>query len=358
MIASWEARQGDVDDARQMLKSMIDTSPDVAIALPALQQDVAQRQVRNATDGLAEAYLALAAALRSQDSNEFALVLLQLALDARPDLTAGRLLLADIMDTRGHPDAALAALAPIPDGDPLAVVIRLRRAALTQRTGDTDGALRMLAQIAHDYPDRSEPPAMEGDILRIKRRFADAVVAYDHAIALMGPPMPGSWPIFYDRGVALERSHQWPRAEADFLKALELSPDQPMVLNYLGYSWADQGRNLARARSLIERAAEARPNDGAILDSLGWVILRQGDVAKAVQFLERATELEPEDSAINGHLGDAYWAAGRKLEAEFQWRRSLTLNPEPEDVPKLQAKLRDSEQALHMPMQPVQKAVQ
>jgi Flp pilus assembly protein TadD len=130
------------------------------------------------------------------------------------------------------------------------------------------------------------------------------------------------------------------------------------VLNYLGYSWADQGRNLARARSLIERAAEARPNDGAILDSLGWVILRQGDVAKAVQFLERATELEPEDSAINGHLGDAYWAAGRKLEAEFQWRRSLTLNPEPEDVPKLQAKLRDSEQALHMPMQPVQKAVQ
>jgi tetratricopeptide (TPR) repeat protein len=358
MIASWQARQGDVDDARQTLKSMIDTSPDVAIALPALRQDVAQRQVRNATDGLAEAYLALAAALRSQDSNEFALVLLQLALDVRPDLTAGRLLLADIMDARGHADAALAALAPIHDSDPLAGVIRLRRAALTQRAGDADAALRMLTQIAHDYPDRSEPPSMEGDILRIKRRFADAAVAYDHAIALMGPPMPGSWPLFYDRGVALERSHQWPRAEADFLKALELSPDQPMVLNYLGYSWADQSRNLPRARTMIERAAEERPNDGAILDSLGWVILRQGDVTKAVQFLERATELEPEDAAINGHLGDAYWAAGRKLEAEFQWRRSLNLNPEPEDVPKLQAKLRDSEQALHMPMQPVQKAVQ
>ena len=130
------------------------------------------------------------------------------------------------------------------------------------------------------------------------------------------------------------------------MTALNLAPDQPYVLNYLGYSWTEQGRNLARARQMIERAVEQRPSDGAIIDSLGWVMLRQGDYDGAVKSLEHAVELLPEDSTINGHLGDAYWAAGRRQEALFQWRRALNLNPDPEDVPKLQAKLRESEQAL------------
>jgi Flp pilus assembly protein TadD len=151
-------------------------------------------------------------------------------------------------------------------------------------------------------------------------------------------------------GIAEERAHQWPKAEADFLHALQLSPDEPFVLNYLGYSWTEQGTHLAEARRMIERAAAARPNDGAIIDSLGWVALREGDTARAVSDLEKATELQPEDPTINGHLGDAYWAAGRKLEALYQWRRALTLNPEPEDVPKLEAKLHDA-QAAEQPRQ-------
>jgi Flp pilus assembly protein TadD len=118
------------------------------------------------------------------------------------------------------------------------------------------------------------------------------------------------------------------------------------VLNYLGYSWTEQGVNLPQARRMIERAVELRPNDGAIIDSLGWVTFRQGETRKAVALLEKAVELTPSDSTVNLHLGDAYWAVGRKLEAQFQWRRALTLNPEPEDVPKLQSKLRESEQAL------------
>ena len=140
---------------------------------------------------------------------------------------------------------------------------------------------------------------------------------------------------------AAERARDWARAEADFLRALELFPDQPFVLNYLGYSWTEQGRNLPRARQMIERAAAAQPNDGAILDSLGWVQLRQGDVQGAVKQLERAIELDSNDPTITSHLGDAYWAAGRKLEAQFQWRRALTLKPDPDDIVKLEAKLRD-----------------
>ena len=180
----------------------------------------------------------------------------------------------------------------------------------------------------------------EGDLLRGKQRFAEAIAAYDRAIARIKTPGPTDWLVFYDRGICYERSRQWTKAEADFKHALTLAPDQPFVLNYLGYSWADMGQNLAQARAMIDKAVQHRPNDGAIVDSLGWVMLRQGETSpKRCRTLERAVELEPEDASINGHLGDAYWAAGRKLEATYQWRRALTFNPEPDDAAKLEAKL-------------------
>ncbi len=348
-LASWQSRQGHAAEAAQTLQALTESSDDLAISAQAVAADAPNRQVRKPTDGIAEAYLALAAALRSQDSSDFAIVLLRLALDMRPDLTAARLLMAEIVDGGKRPEAALAALKSVASDDPLIGVVRLRRAALTERMGQTEDALRMLDQIARDYPTRPEPLTMQGDILRTKRRFADAVDVYGNAIARVQRPGRSSWPLFYDRAIALERSHQWVRAEADFNRALELSPDQPYVLNYLGYSWTEQGRNLPKARQMIERAVELRPNDGSILDSLGWVTLRQGDVKGAIRSLEHAVELQSEDATVNGHLGDAYWAAGRRLEAQFQWRRALNLKPDQDDVPKLEAKLRESEQALGMP---------
>jgi Flp pilus assembly protein TadD len=344
-VASWQARQGYPTDATQTLSALADADPEFAIALPALKTDMARIQVHSATDGIAETYLALAAALSSQDTSDFSLVLVQLALRLRPDLTAARLLSADILDGRQHPGAALRILSQVGPDDPLEAVVRVRRAALLDREGQSEEALRLLNQLAKDYPNQADPATMQGDILREKGRFADAVAAYDRAVALVPHPTRVNWPLFYDRGIAEERSHNWSRAEADFEKALELSPEQPFVLNYLGYSWAEQGHNLPKARQMIERALQERPNDGAIVDSLGWVMLREGSVKDAVKNLEHAVELEPEDATINGHLGDAYAAAGRKLEAQYQWRRALNLKPEPDEVPKLQAKLRDGDQA-------------
>lgn len=349
MIASWQARQGHPKDAAQTLKAVADIDPEIAIALPALQAASSGRMVRRATDGMAEAYLVLASALRQQDANDMAMILVRLAIELRPDSSAARLLAADIMDTTKHPANGLQVLAPVGADDPLSSVVRLRRAALTEETGRTEEALRMLEQIAHDFPDRPEPYAMQGDILRSQHRYTDAVAAYDHAVARVPAPSRANWPLFYDRGIALERSKDWPRAEADFLTALKLAPEQPYVLNYLGYSWSEQGHNLSKARQMIERALEQRPTDGAIIDSLGWVMLRQGDTTAAVKLLERAAELQPEDATINGHLGDAYWSAGRHQEAVFQWRRALNLKPEPEDVPRLEAKLRESEQTPGIP---------
>jgi tetratricopeptide (TPR) repeat protein len=346
LMAGWQARQGHPAEAAQTLKASADLNPEVAIALPTLQAAVGERVIHRATDGLAEVYLVLAAALHQQDTGVLSMLMLRLALDLRPDDTAGRLLAADIAEATRHPDTGLDLLAPVAADDPLAGIVRLHRATLTEQIGRPEDALHQLEQIARDYPDRPEPYISQGDILRAQHHYADAVTAYDKAVAQMGTPTRLDWPLFYDRGIALEQSKDWPRAENDFLAALKLAPDQPYVLNYLGYSWAEQGRNLARARQMIERAVEQRPNDGAVIDSLGWVMLRQGDTAGAVKSLERAVELMPEDATLNGHLGDAYWAAGRRQEALYQWRRALNLNPEPEDIPKLEAKLHQSEQAL------------
>ena len=349
-MASWQARGGRVQEARQTLAVLSQFGDDLAVCVPRLQADVTMRPVRRATDGLAEAYLALASALRQQDAQEFAAILVRLALDLRPDLTTARLLSADMLSQDKRPEAALAVLTPVPPNDPLAPLVDLRRAGLLDRTGDHAAALSLLARLQHDLPDRPEPWTMQGEILRNQHRYTEAVAAYDRAVALTPSPTRINWPLFYERGVAEERAHEWPKAEADFQHALQLSPDEPFVLNYLGYSWTEMGSHLAEARRMIERAAQARPNDGAIVDSLGWISLREGHVRQAVQNLEKAVELEPEDATINGHLGDAYWAAGRKLEALYQWRLALTLNPEPEDVPKLQAKLHDA-QAAEQPKQ-------
>src|SRR5690606_33991930 len=148
-------------------------------------------------------------------------------------------------------------------------------------------------------------------------------------------PQPHQWTLFYFRGIAYERAKQWDKAEADLLQALALFPEQPHVLNYLGYSWVDQGMHLDEAMDMIARAVELRPNDGYIVDSLGWAHYRLGNYEEAVRELERAVELRPEDPVINDHLGDAYWKVGRRLEARFQWAHARDLDPEPDALEEI-----------------------
>jgi len=356
ILASWYVRSGRAAEAQQVFSGFQANFGNVAIAVPGLYRDAAKRQVRNAADGLAEGYLALAGAVRGQGGAggaEMAKLLLQLALELRPDLTLARELLAEMADEEHQPQVALAMLEPVADSDPLAPMVQMRRAALLSATGAPDEALKLLDSLTAAFPDRPEAYSMRGDILRDAKRFPEAVQAYTNAISRLGKERAENWVLYYQRGIAYERSQDWPKSEKDFTHALELSPDQPFVLNYIGYSWTEQGRNLDKARRMIERAVALRPDDAAITDSLGWVVLRQGDVAGAVRILQRAVELEPADSTMNAHLGDAYWAAGRKLEAQFQWRRALTFEPEADEVPKLQAKLRQSEAALgNLPVAP------
>ena len=345
ILASWQARGGNEEEARRTVRDMVGVNGDLALARDALERDVATRQVRSATDGLAEAYLAMAATLRQQNANDSAQALLRLALDVREDFTAARLLLADIQEGNKQSDAAAQTLAGVPPTDPLAVVVTLRRANLLDGTGQEAEAARMLEALAQEYPDRPEPLIQIGDSLRRRNRFHEAAEAYDRAVARIATPSRANWPLFYTRGIAYERDGQWAKAEADFEYALRLAPDQPNVLNYLGYAWVEQGHEVDRARRMIERAVEQRPNDGAFVDSLGWAQLRQGDTEGALRNLERAVELQPEDPVINAHLGDVLDAVGRRREAEFQWRRALNLNPEPGDQARIERKLREAEAA-------------
>ncbi len=338
ILASWQSRHGQVSEAQRTLEDLTGVDSDLAMARQGLKAEVTKRAVTSASEGVAEAYLALAATLRQQ-SVDTAQIMVRLALDMRPDLTAARILLAEIEDAQKQPAAALATLAPVSAQDPLAPLVQLRRAILLDEDGKAEGAESLLQQIAREHPDRPEPWAQLGDILRRQNKFAESAKDYAAAIERVGVPSRVNWPLFYARGIAYERAGDWPKAEQDLVYALKLSPEQPSVLNYLAYSWADRGEHIEEARGMLDRAIQARPNEGAFIDSLGWVLLRQGDTSGAIKQLEHAVELQPEDSVINGHLGDALAAAGRTREAEFQWRRALNLNPEPDEAKKLNDKI-------------------
>ena len=202
-----------------------------------------------------------------------------------------------------------------------------------------DEAKATLDKLAVENPKDIKPLDALGNIMRSRKRYAEAVDYYTRAAALLPNPAKRHWSLFYSRGTSYERLKNWPAAEADLQKALKLYPDQPLALNYLGYSWVDQNRNLKQGMALIERAVALKPGDGYIVDSLGWAHFKQGNYKDAVRFLERAVEITPQDPVLNDHLGDALWRVGREREAKFQWDQSLTLEPEPEEVEKIKKKL-------------------
>ncbi|MDB5413914.1 MAG: hypothetical protein JWR10_2249 [Rubritepida sp.] len=334
-------RAGRNAEAVRLLDQLAETHDELALAVlePARSSVLTSRSIQGPADGIAEAYVALGSALRGQGLEEMAGRLARLALRLRPTFGPALLLLADTLTESEQLDAAVATLATIRADDPLYGPALLRRASLLDRMDRLAEAEQLLTETAAALPALPQPLTRLGDILRRRGRFAEAAVAYDGAIARIREAREYDWPLFYARGIARERSSNWVEAEADFLRALALSPDQAYVQNYLAYTWADQGVNLERARAMLEGAIEQRPQDGNIADSMGWLLFRMGDLPGAIRELERAVELEPRNATVNDHLGDVYWAAGRQAEARFQWRRAIGMDPEPADAARLEAKL-------------------
>lgn len=335
------ARGGKEADAERLLEAYARNQEDLVLsASPTAQRDLfANRAVASPVEGFAEAYLALAGSLRGQGAAEFSLALTRLALRLRPGFAPALLMGSDALVDEQQYAAALAMLDQVPADDLLSGLVGLRRAAVLDRMDRTEEAAEQLRAIAATFPAASQPYARLGDMMRGRQRWAEAAAAYSEAIRRVPAPAAVHWPLFYSRGVALERAGDWPAAEADLRRALELSPEQPYVLNYLGYTWVERGQHLAEARRMLERAVALRPQDGNIADSLGWALYKLGDMPGAIRWLERAVELEPRNSVVNDHLGDAYWSAGRQREAQFQWRRALALGPEGDEGARIEAKI-------------------
>ncbi len=291
--------------------------------------------------GAADALLGIAEALQQERGSARAILYSRLALYLRPDLVDAQLLLGDVLAGQENGKAAIEAYDAIPGDSPLSYVARVRKAQVLHRQEQQEQAFGLLSQLAEDVPERTDALIELGNLLRRDEHYERAEQAYSQAIDRLPEPEPEHWSLYYSRGITFERTKRWPEAEADFLFALELQPEQPLVLNYLGYSWVDQGLNLDQAKDMLHRAVDARPEDGFIVDSLGWVYYRLGEYDRAVEQLERAVELQPGDPVINDHLGDAYWRVGREREASFQWRRALTLEPEDDLIATIREKLRD-----------------
>jgi len=282
------------------------------------------RGVTTARDGVAEVNYSIAGAVNGEATDAYTLLFSRMALALKPDHIDALMLAAGLLERLDRFELATDVYDDVPRDHPVYYMAAMGRAEALKQSGRTEAAIEALRQLAESHGDIPSVHVTLGDSLRRLERFEEAIPAYDRAIALLDEPQITHWPVFFARGIAHERTDQWARAEADFRAALELQPDQPQVLNYLGYSLVEKRINLEEALDMIERAVAGEPDSGYITDSLGWVLYRLGRYEEAVVHMERAVELMPVDPVINDHLGDVYWAVGREREAEFQWHRALS----------------------------------
>jgi Flp pilus assembly protein TadD len=342
--ASMLARQGDVDGALQLVREQVAERPDQPVLESVLAELESGRTLEppfdDATGGMADALWGIAQALHQERGSARAVLYARLALFLKPDLAEARLLIGDVFADQQNYDAAIDTYAGIDDTSPISFAGKLRTATALHELDRKEQAFALLESLVDAEPERTQALVQLGNLLRSDEQYDRAERAYSRAIERLGTPEREDWSLFYARGIAYERIKQWPKAEADFRQALELEPEQPFVLNYLGYSWVDMGMHLDEARAMLNRAVALRPDDGYIVDSMGWVHYRLGEYPEAVESLERAVELEPGDPVINDHLGDAYWRVGRQREARYQWQRALTLEPDDELIETIEQKLK------------------
>ena len=319
----------------------VDAPPEVRALTARLDagEPVGFDMLEHPIDGAAEAFFDVATALERELEPQEVLLYMRVAEYLRPDHADALMSTAQLLSGIDRHDLAAEAFARVPAAHASYHIAEIGRAEALHRGGDLDAALALLDDLAETHGEISAVHEARGDILRREERWDDASAAYDRAIDRIASPDRRHWVVFYTRAITHERADRWDAAEADFRKALELEPDQPDVLNYLGYSLVEQGRDLEEARAMIETAHEARPDSGYITDSLGWVLFKMGEPQGALPYMERATELMPDDPIVNDHLGDVYWAVGREREAEFQWRRALSFDPEPDEAERIRRKL-------------------
>ena len=338
------ARQGQLDEARNIFNAYqrrSGTNPLLSKLRAQLSSNSSPPAfIQTPRDGMFQALFSLASALADQRNAQVALIYTEMALSMQPKSTIALTLKGEIYQKYKKYEMAIEAYSRIQETSPLYENAQLQIASALDDLKRSDEALKLLDRLAAKNPQNPEIWQTKAGILLGMDRFEDAAEAYGLTLARISSPENRHWRLYYFRGIAYERSGQWEKAEPDLRMALKLRPQQPSVMNHLGYSMIDRGLNLKEALELVKQASALRPNDGYIADSVGWAYYRLGRYKEAVAYLERAVSLLPGDPTVNDHLGDLYWKIGRKLEARFQWAYARDSKPEPEQLKKILVKLK------------------
>lgn len=325
-------RVGRKDQAKKVFENYLKTtrhSPLIASRLANLNNNKpAPVMINSASEGMFEVLFSLASALSEQKNTSVALIYTQLGLYVKPNQPVAQVLLGELFDLIKKRSKAIEAYSKVPESSPLRNDVDIQIASDLDDLGKTDAAIARLDQVIARDPGNFQALSSKGSILYAHQKWTEAARALSLALARVPEKKRRHWVVYYYRGMSYERAGKWEKAEPDFKMALKLRPAHPSVLNYLGYSWIDRGENLDEALNMVKQAAQLRPRDGYIVDSVGWAYYRLGHYKQAVKYLERAVKLRPGDPTINDHLGDAYWKVGRKLEAKFQWAHARDSKPE------------------------------
>jgi tetratricopeptide (TPR) repeat protein len=328
-------RAGRADDARALYEKFADENAVKPVAQDGLARIAAKKRpdafIRNAEDGVAESLFGMAASLSDRQSADISILYLRMALYLRPDLALADLLLADRFEALGKYEEAVAIYRKIDKSSPYYRMAATQAAVDEGRLDRKTAAIASLRGLTQAYPNDAENWIALGDAYRNQNEFASAIEAYDRAEKAIGTPDKRDWPLFYARAMAQDSAKHWDKAEADIHIALKLSPDQPELLNYLGYSWVDRNQHITEALAMLEKARQLRPYDGYIVDSVGWAYYKLGRYDDAARTLGAAVLLVPGDPTVNNHLGDALWKLGRKIEARFQWNHALAFSNDSTD---------------------------
>ncbi len=345
-LARLEAGQGNLQKALDTIASGDQLINNYA-PLKALGEELKKggkpdQQVKTAAQGAAAVLFSIGSALNRQGADEAVALYLNMAHALDPDSADTLVLLGGLAENANQPERAIEFYKQVPDSSPLRRISELQLGLALATTGKQEEARKHLKALIASDPTDIRSYLAYGSVLSDAKDYREMARNYDQAIQSLGNRRDKShWSLYFQRAIAYERLKEWDKAEPNFKIALELNPEQPQVLNYLGYSWVDMNRNLKEGLDMIKRAVELRPDDGYIVDSLGWAYYRLGRFDDAVEELERAAELKAGDATINDHLGDAYWRVGRKREAVFQWQRALVMKPEAAEIPKINAKIKD-----------------
>lgn len=297
-------------------------------------------KVSSSNDALAEVYFNISIWFYEQKLYKFAIYFANIGLKLRPDFYALKFLSANLYDKIGHKEKSLEILDSVKNNNIYSIKFNKLELKILSDLEKTDKLNYLLENLIRKYPEQKEFSLYYAHALRAQSMYRDSIKFYNTIIENITKIEPKHWNIFYSRGISYERIKKWNLAEKDFIKALELNPEAPYVLNYLGYSWLERGIKFNEAFDLLSLAVKIQPNDAYILDSLGWAYFHLGDYRNSIEVLENALRILPFDPTLNNHLGDVYWKSGRIDEAISQWKKVLIFEPNFENKNKVLKKIK------------------